>query len=101
MGLVIYFGIFYLSGLAQWTVVKRMAREVNRHLPEGDQYVASVWTFSGRSARAPINEINIWRLHRQLYSESYLPWLDLAAWVLMIVFWLLCAQFDRSHSIAH
>jgi hypothetical protein len=46
-------------------------------------------------------EIKIWRLHRQFFRESYLPWLNLAAWVLMIVFFVLCVQFDRSHSIAH
>jgi hypothetical protein len=101
MGILFYFGTFWLAGLAQWMVLKRITREVNEHLPDGEQYTTSMWAFSPRSARSPINEIKIWRLHRQFYRESYLPWFHLATWILMIVFFILCVQFDRSHSIAH
>ena len=101
MGILFYFGIFYLAGLAQWMVLKRLTKEVNQHLPDSEQYATSMWTFSPRSVRSPINEIKIWRLHRQFFPESYLPWVHLATWVLMIVFFVLCVQFDRSHSIAH
>ena len=75
--------------------------QVNQHLPYSEQSVASIWAFSPRSVRSPINEIKVWRLHRQFFPESYLPWLHLATWVLMIVFFALCVQFDGSHSIAH
>jgi hypothetical protein len=101
MGILFYFGIFYSAGLAQWMVWKRITREVNQHLPDSEQYPTSVWAFSRRSARAPINQIKIWRLHRQFFRESYLRLLYLATWVLMILFFVLGLQFDRSHSIAH
>jgi hypothetical protein len=101
MGILFYFGTFCSAGLAHWMVLKRMAREVNQHLPDSEQFITAVWAFSRRSARAPINEIKIWRLHRQFFRESCLPWLYLATWVLMIVFFVLCVQFDRSHYIAH
>src|ERR1700691_3991163 len=103
MGILFYFGTFWLAGLAQWMVLKRITREVNEHLSDGEQYTTSMWAFSPRSARSPINEIKIWRLHRQFFRESYLPWLYLyfATWVLMIVFFVLCVQFNRSHSVAH
>jgi hypothetical protein len=101
MGILFYFGTFYLAGLAQWMVLKRITKEVNQHLPDSEQYTTSIWGFSPRSARAPINAIKIWRLHRQFFRESYLGWLYLATWVLMILFFVLCVQFDRSHSIAH
>ncbi len=101
MGILFYFGIFYSTGLAQWMVWKRITREVNQHLPDSEQYTTSVWAFSRMSARAPTNQIKIWRLHRQFFHESYLRFLYLATWVLMILFFLLCMQFDRSHSIAH
>lgn len=101
MGILFYFGIFYSAGLAQWFVLKRITNEVNQHLPYSEQYVASIWAFSPRSVRSPINEIKVWRLHRQFFPESYLPWVHLATWVLMIVFFVLCVQFDRSHFIAH
>ncbi|MGA8683241.1 MAG: hypothetical protein WB623_02470, partial [Candidatus Sulfotelmatobacter sp.] len=57
MGILFYFGIFYLAGLAQWMVLKRITNEVNQHLPYGEQYVAKIWAFSPRSVRSPINEI--------------------------------------------
>jgi hypothetical protein len=101
MGILFYFGIFYFAGLTQWMVLKRITKEVNQHLPDSERYTTSRWAFSQRSARSPINQIKIWRLHRQFLRESYLPWLYLATWVLMIVFFVLCVQFDRSHSIAH
>ena len=101
MGILFYFGIFYLAGLARWMVLKRIIKEINQHLPDSEQYPTSVWAFSPRSFQSPINEIKIWRLHRQFFRESYLRWLHLASWVLMILFWVLCWQFDRSHSIAH
>ena len=101
MGILFYFGILYSAGLAQWMVWKRIAREVNQQLPDSEQFPTSVWAFSRRSARAPINQIKIWRLHRQFFRESYLRSLYLAAWVLMILFFVLCLRFDRSHSIAH
>lgn len=101
MDILFYFGIFFLAGLAHWMVLKRIAKEVNQHLPDSEQYATSMWSFSPRSLRSPINEIKIWRLHRQFFRESYLPWLCLATWVLMIVFFVLCMQFDRSHSFAH
>ena len=101
MEILFYFGTFYFAGLAQWMVLKRITDQVNQHLPYSEQYVASIWAFSPRSVRSPINEIKVWRLHRQFFPESYLPWLHLATWVLMIVFFVLCVQFDRSHSIAH
>ncbi len=101
MHFLFYFGIFYSSCLAQWMVLKRMTTEVNQHLPDGEQFPTSLWTFSPRTARAPINQIRIWRLHRQFFRESHLPWLYLATWVLMILFFVLCVQLDRSHSIAH
>ncbi len=101
MGFFFYFGIFYSAGLAHWMVLKRIAKEVNQHLPDSEQYPTSVWVFSPRSLQSPINEIKLWRLHRQFFRESYLRWLHLATWVLMILFFVLCVQFDRSHSIAH
>src|SRR5277367_3366089 len=97
----LYFGTFYLTGLAQWMVWKRITTEVNQHLPVSEQYPTSVWSFSARTARAPINQIKIWRLHRRLFRESYLRWLYLATWVLMILFFVLCVQFDRSHSTTY
>jgi hypothetical protein len=99
MGILFYFGIFYFAGLAQWMVLKRMTRQVNQRLPDSEQFPTSVWSFSPRTVRAPINQIRVWRLHRQFFRESSLPWLYLATWVLMIVFFVLCAQFDRSHSM--
>jgi hypothetical protein len=101
MGILFYFGTFYFAGLAQWTVWKRITREVNQHLPASEQYPTSVWSFSPRTARAPINQIKIWRQHRLLFRKSYLRWLYLATWVVMILFFVLCVQFDRSHSIVH
>jgi len=101
MGFFFYFGILYSAGLAHWMVLKRIAKEVNQHLPDSEQYPTSVWVFSPRSLQSPINEIKLWRLHRQFFRESYLRWLHLATWVLMILFFVLCVQFDRSHSIAH
>jgi hypothetical protein len=101
MGILFYFEIFCLAGLAHWMVLKRITKEVNQHLPDGEQYAASMWSFSPRSVRSPVNEIRIWRLHRQFFRQSYLPWLCLATWILMIVFFVLCVQFDRSHSVAH
>jgi hypothetical protein len=100
MGFLFYFGIFYSAGLAQWMVWKRITREVNQQLPDSEQYPTSVWSFSPRTARAPINQIKIWRLHRQFFRESYLRSLFLATWVVMILFFVLVVQFDRSHSIA-
>jgi hypothetical protein len=101
MGILFYFGTFYFTGLAQWMVLKRITNQVNQCLPYSEQYVASMWAFSPRSVRSPINEIKVWRLHRQFFPESYLPWLHLATWVLMIVLFILCAQFNRSHAIVH
>jgi hypothetical protein len=101
MEILFYFGTIYFAGLAQWMLLKRITRQVNQHLPYSEQYVASIWAFSPRSVRSPINEIKVWRLHRQFFPESYLPWLHLATWVLMIAFIVLCVRFDRSHSIAH
>jgi hypothetical protein len=101
MYILFYFGILYSACLAQWMVLKRMTREVNQYLPDGEQFPTSVWAFSPRTARAPLNQIKIWRLHRQFFRESYLPWLYLATWALIILFFVLCVQFDRSHSIAH
>ena len=100
MGILFYFGIFYSACLAQWMVLKRMTREVNQRLPDSEQFLTSVWAFSSRTARAPTNQIKIWRLHRQFFPESYLPWLYLASWVLMILVFVFCVQFDRSHSVA-
>ncbi len=100
MGIVFYFGMFYLAGLARWMVLKRIAKDVNQYLPDREQYPTSLLAFSPRSLQSPINEINIRRLHRQFFHESYLRWLHLATWVLMIVFLVLCVQFDRSHSFA-
>lgn len=101
MHFLFYFGMFYFACLAQWMVLKRMTAEVNQHLPESEQFPTSLWAFSPRTARAPLNQIKIWRLHRQLFRESYLPWLFLCTWALLILFLVLCVQFDRSHSIAH
>jgi hypothetical protein len=100
MDILFYFGTFYFAGLAQWMVLKRITNQVNQYLPYNEQYVATMWAFSPRSVRSPINEIKVWRLHRQFFPESYLPWLHLATWVLMIVFFILCVQFDRFHAIA-
>jgi hypothetical protein len=100
MEILLYFGTCYVAGLAQWMVLKRITNQVNQHLPYSEQYVATIWTFSRRSVRSPINEIRVWRLHRQFFPESYLPWLHLATWILMIVFLVLSVQFDRAHSIA-
>ena len=101
MEILFYFGTFFFAGLAQWSVLKRITNQVNQNLPYSEQYVASIWAFSSRSVRSPINEIKVWRLHRQFFPGSYLPWFHLATWALMIVFFVLCVQFDRSHSIAH
>jgi len=101
MGFLFYFGIFYSAGLAQWMVWKRITSEVNQHLPESERYPTSRWAFSRRSSHSPINQFKIWQLHRQFFRESYLRWLYLATLVLMILFFILCVQFDRSHSIAH
>jgi hypothetical protein len=101
MGILFYFGIFYSAGLAQWMVWKRITGEVNQQIPDSEQYTISVWSFSPKSARAPINQIRIWRLHRQFFRESYLRFLYLATWALMILFFVLSLQFDRAHSIAH
>ncbi len=99
MQILFYFGIFYVACLVQWMVLKRMTREVNQYLPDGEQFPTSLWAVSPRTVRAPINQIRIWRLHRQFFSESYLPWLYLVTWGVLILFLLLCVQFDRSHSI--
>ena len=100
--ILFYFGIFYLAALARWMVLKRIAKDVNQYLPDSEQYPTSLLAFSPRSLQSPINEIiKIWRLHRQFFRESYLRWLHLATWVLMIVFFVLCVQSDRSHSIVH
>jgi hypothetical protein len=56
MGILFYFGIFYLAALAQWMVLKRITKEINQLLPDGEQYTTSMWAFSPRSARSPINE---------------------------------------------
>jgi hypothetical protein len=101
MEILFYFGTFYFAGLAHWMVLKRITSQVNQHLPYGEQYVAKVLAFSPRTVLSPINEIKVWRLHRQFFPESYLPWLHFATVVLMIILFLLCVQFDRSHSIAH
>jgi hypothetical protein len=100
MGILFYFGIFYSAGLAQWMVWKRITTEVNQQLPDSEQYTTAVWAFSPRTARAPINQIKIWRLHRQFFRESYLRLLYLVTWGVMILFFVLVVQFDRSHSIA-
>jgi len=100
MGILFYFGIFYSAGLAQWMVWKRITQQVNQHLPDGEHYSTSLWAFQ-RSARAPVNQFKIWQLHRQFFRESYLRMFVIATWVLMILFFGLCLQFDRSHSIAH
>jgi hypothetical protein len=46
------------------------------------------------------HQLKLCRQHRQYFPESYLRWVILATWVLMIVFWMLCWQFDHSHTIA-
>jgi hypothetical protein len=101
MGILFYFGMFYSAGLAQWMIWKRITTEVNQHLPDSEQYPTSVLAFSPRSFQSPINQFKIWRLHRQFFRKSYLRWLYLATLAMMILFFVLCAQFDRSHSIAH
>jgi len=101
MDILFYFGIFFSAGLAQWEVCKRMAREVNQHLPDSEQFSTSRFAFSPRSSRSPINQIKLWRLHRRFFPASYLPFLYLAIWVLLILFWGLCLQFDRSHPLVH
>jgi hypothetical protein len=90
---LVYFGIFYSAGLAQWMVWKRITQQVNQHLPDGEQYSTSLWAFQ-RSARAPVNQFKIWQLHRQFYRESYLRLLFLATLVLMIVFFGLTVLTD-------
>jgi|SRR5579863_314190 len=101
MHILLYFGIFYAACQAQWMVLKRMTRQVNQHLPDSEQFPTSLWAFSPRTVRTPINQIRIWRLHRQFFRESYLPWLFLVIWALIILFFALCAQFVHTHSIAH
>jgi hypothetical protein len=59
MGILFYFGIFYSAGLTLWMVWKRIIREVNQYLPDGDQYPTSVWAFSPRSSQSPINQFKI------------------------------------------
>jgi hypothetical protein len=93
MGVLFYFGIFYSAGLAQWMVWKRITREVNQHLPDGEQYSTSLWAFQ-RSARAPGNQFKIWQLHRRFYRESNLRLLFLATLALMILFFVLTALAD-------
>lgn len=100
MEILFYLGIFFSATLAQWIVLKRIIREVNQYLPNDEQYPASVLAFSPRSTRSPINQIKVWRLHRQLFPESCLPFLYLAIWVVLILFWGLCLHFDRAHSIS-
>jgi hypothetical protein len=95
MEVLFYFGIFYLTGLAQWMLWKRITREVNQHLPDSEQYSTSLWAFQ-RSARAPTNQFKIWQLHRQFYGESYLRLLFLAILVLMILFFILTVSADRA-----
>jgi hypothetical protein len=80
-------------------VWKRIARQVNQYLPAGEEYPTSRWAFSPKSLRSPINQIKLYRLHRQFFPDSYLRWLILATWVLMILFWVLCLQFDHSHTL--
>ena len=100
MGIVfVYFGIFYSAGVAQWMVWKRMTREVNRHLADSEQYSTSMWAFR-RSARAPVNQFKIWRLHRQFFPESYLRLLLFATLVLMILFFGLTVFADRQ-AVSH
>jgi hypothetical protein len=101
MGILFYFGIFFAASLAQWMVWKRITKEVNQHLPDSEQYPTSVLAFSPRSSQSPINRYKIWQLHRKSFHKSYLRWLYLATLVLMVLFLVLCVQFDRSHSIAH
>jgi hypothetical protein len=42
MGILFYFGVFYLAGLAHWMVLKRITKEVNQHLPDSEQYATSI-----------------------------------------------------------
>ena len=100
MNFVIYFGIFCSAAATQWMVLTRIAREVNPHLLAGEEYPTSRWAFSPRSLRSPMNQIKLCRLHRQFFPESYLRWVLVATWVMMILFFVLGWQFDRSHSIA-
>jgi hypothetical protein len=95
MGVLVYFVLFYSAGLAQWMVWKRITTEVNHHLPDNEQYSTSMWAFQ-RSARGPINQFKIWRLHRQFYRESYLRWLFLAMLGLMILFFWLTFSADMA-----
>src|SRR5580698_4709376 len=95
MRVLLCFGIFYLAGLAQWMVWKRMTREVNQHLPDNEQYSTSLWAFQ-RSARAPVHQFRIWRLHRQFYRDSYLRWLLLVTLVVMILFFGLTVFADMA-----
>jgi hypothetical protein len=39
MEILFYFGTFYLAGLAQWMVLKRITNQVNQLLPYSEQYV--------------------------------------------------------------
>ena len=100
MEIIFYFGTFYFAGVAQWMVLKRITNQVNQHLPYSEQYVASIWAFSPRSVRSPINEIKVWRLHRQFFPESYLRLLLLASFVLMILFFGLTVFADRQ-AVSH
>jgi hypothetical protein len=95
MRVLFCFAIFYAAGLAQWMVWKRITREVNQHLPDSEQYSTSLWAFQ-RSARAPVHQFKIWRLHRQFYRDSNLRLLFLAILVLMIVFFALTVLTDRA-----
>jgi hypothetical protein len=81
-------------------VWKQIIREVNRRLPESEQYPTSVRTFSPRSSQSPINQFKIWRLHRQFFRESYLRWLFLAILALMILFFGLTVFADRRQVVS-
>ena len=94
MGILFYFGIFYLAGLAHWMVLKRITKEV----PPDSQNSTAAMMVSHPPGSSTANNFG----HVSAVLPRELPsWLCLATWVLMIVFFVLCVQFDRSHSVAH
>jgi len=83
---VSYLCILFFGGVAERFVWTRITKQVNQHLPRDKEYSLSIWTL-WRSAWGEFNQFRIWRTHRRLFPDSYLPVWHVAAFVLT-VFWM-------------
>jgi hypothetical protein len=83
----VYLGIFCSGGLINAFLWNRIARRVNQHLPENEQYSLSIWSIR-RNAVDELNQLRIWRLHREFFPDSYLRlWFTVT--MVLTVSWML------------